>query len=190
MDTFKDFNFDINRFILQLLIPGIFALFPYFLIILNNSESINNYFISNIFMMNAVLIIVSLTVGLLLENVGSVYEVVCLDKSNTIKYPNHEDEWNQYLKLNKENVDKIIAQGYIKKIYNRLKFELSFSFALIIMIVGLFILQFNIHFIESCVNFIIGCIIIPLSISIYTFKEAKSSTILLILNRKRILEVV
>jgi hypothetical protein len=190
MDTFKDFKFDINRFILQLLIPGIIASFPYFIIIINNTESIQNFFISNIFMLNAVLIIVSLTVGLFLENVGSLYEAYCLDKINNKKYPNHEVEWDQYLKLDKDKVDKIIAQGYIKKIYNRLKFELSFSFALIFMIVGLVILQCNIHFVKSCINFTVGCIIIPLAISIYTFIEAKNSTVLLIENRKRVLVVV
>ncbi len=74
METMKNIKFDLNRILLQLLIPGIFSVLPFFLVFINSSNKYLLYFTKSEGMCTSLLIIVSLTIGLILEDLGSLIE--------------------------------------------------------------------------------------------------------------------
>lgn len=184
MDPLKSINLDINRIIIQLFIPGIFAISPFILLFIDRFkiESQNEGYFSTI------IFILSLTVGLLLEDIGSEIESEIWDKFNKKKYPNHETEWIEYLKLKINENDLIIAQKYLRTILIRMKFELSLGLALVVMIIGISILKHYINFCQSSCQFWWVCVVIPSIIAIYLFYESWHSSKLLIKTRKTILE--
>jgi len=193
MEPLKSIKLDIDRILLQLLIPGIFAGLPFFLIFLNTYPDAMIIFKKSEGMCTTVLFIISITIGLFLEDLGAIIEYR-FDKRNIIKYKRDENrdtenEWHQYLQLNisSEKCD-IVAQRYVRSILIRMKFELSFCVSLIIMSIGLLILNLQISFIDSWFIFIILCILLPLVLSTYLLWEIRNSTRLLIKVRKLILE--
>lgn len=183
MDPLKNISLDVNRIILQLLIPGIFALYPYILLFANR---FNNLSISDGYL-GAIIFILSVSAGLVIEDFASQIESECWDKQNDSKFPERENEWNKYLKFKTLESEMPIAQKYLRTILIRMKFELSFAIALLIMIIGLCILEYYINFCQSCMQFWLVCIILPFSIACYQLYESKQSSILLIKIRKNII---
>lgn len=184
----KNIKFDIDRIILQLLIPGIFAVLPYFLIFINAYDEAKCYFKASEGICTTVLFILSISVGLVLEDIGSLIEFNIWDKINIKKYPKHNEEWERYLKLDLPVNTDLIAQRYLRTVLIRMKFELSFGVALILMMIGLIILNYQIQFISSKITFIIVCIAIPFIISYYILWKSWNSSKLLIKTRKKILD--
>ena len=92
-EILKEIKFDIDRILLQLLIPGLFACLPFFLIFLNGFPNAKIYFEKSDGMTTLCLFILSITVGLILEDIGSVIETKICDRINKKKYCKHEEEW-------------------------------------------------------------------------------------------------
>ena len=187
METLKGLKLDVNRIILELFIPGIFSVLPLFFLFINKFPAAREYFSQSEGMASLTLFIISLTAGLILEDLGSLFEAHVLDTVNLKKYPNHFKEWEEYLELNIPKESELVAQRYLRTILLRMKFEMSFAFSLIIMIVGLTILQVEIRFCESSCSFLIWGIALPFIITIFLLGESKSSSVLLIKTRRKII---
>lgn len=194
METVKYIKFDINRIILQLLIPGIFSATPFYLLFINSFEGAKEYLLKSDAICTTVLFIISLTIGLILEDLGSWIERG-IDNVNKKKYSTAEEgnrdidkEWDAYLKLEMKPESDTVAQRYLRTILIRMKFELSFFVSLLVMIMGLVFLNLKISFLESWCKFSIICIALPLLIAIYLLWEASDSSKLMIKTRKRILD--
>lgn len=140
MEPLKDLKLDVNRIILELFVPGIFSVLPFFILFINKVPPANKYFSNSEGMATLVLFILSITVGLILEDIGSNIELYIWDCINLKKFPNHKNEWEQYLELNIAKNSNLIAQRYLRTILLRMKFELSFGVSLLIMSTGLFLL--------------------------------------------------
>lgn len=186
-DSLKDLRFDINRIVFQLLIPGIFAVLPFFVLFLTKCNEVKIYFKQSELMCFAALFVLSIAAGLILEDIGSLIEKCVWDRINKRRYPEAEDEWERYLKLDLPVDVPLIAERYLRTIVVRMKFELSFSVALFVMIIGIILLRIQTGFISSKCSFCISCIIVPLLLSVYVFWESWNSTKLLINTRKKIL---
>lgn len=185
MDPLKNISLDVNRIILQLFIPGFFAIAPYIVLYSNRF----NYSINCDGYIGTIIFILSLACGLILEDFGSVIESECWDKINIRNNPNCEKEWDEYLKLKVSESEMPIAQKYLRTILIRMKFELSFGIALLIMIVGLCILEYYINFCQTWIQFCLVCILIPLLVACYQLYESQQSSILLIKIRKNIISI-
>ncbi len=190
METIKGLKLDVNRIILELFIPGIFSVLPLFFLFINKFPAAREYFSQSEGMASLTLVILSLTAGLILEDLGSLFEAHILDSINLKKYPNHFKEWEEYLELNIPKESELVAQRYLRTILLRMKFEMSFAFSLIIMIVGLTILQVEIRFCESNCPFIIWCVTLPFFVTIFLIGESKSSSVLLIKTRSKIINSI
>lgn len=186
MEPLKDLKFDVNRIILELFVPGIFSVLPFFILFINKVSSVNKYFSNSDGMATLALFILSITVGLILEDIGSNIEVYILDCINLKKFPNHKIEWDRYLELNIAKNSNLIAQRYLRTILLRMKFELSFGVSLLIMSRGLFLLQNETNFCDKN-NFFFSCLILPVGLSIFMFWESWSSSVLLINTRRKII---
>lgn len=194
METLKGIKLDINRIILQLLIPGIFSATPFYLLFINSFDGAKEYLLKSDGICTTVLFIISLTMGLILEDFGAWVESG-IDSCNKKKYKTKEEsyrdtdqEWDDYLKLEIQNENEIVAQRYLRTILIRMKFELSFFISLLVMILGLFFLNLKITFLDSWIKFILICVILPLAIALYLLIEARDSSRLMIKTRKLILD--
>ena len=163
---------------------------PLFFLFINKFPEARQYFSQSEGMASLTLFILSLTAGLILEDLGSLFEANILDTVNLKKYPNHFKEWEEYLELNIPKESELVAQRYLRTILLRMKFEMSFAFSLIIMIVGLTILQVEIRFCESICSFLMWCVVIPFIITIFLLRESKSSSVLIINTRIKIINSI
>jgi hypothetical protein len=190
MEPLKSIKFDIDRIILQLVIPGLFSALPFFLLFINSHADVKEYFIKSEGICSAAIFIIALTFGLILEDLGSWVEDMIFDFYHR-KYEKEDKrdvnkEWDQYLTLEISDQTDVVAQRYLRTILIRMKFEYSFSISLVVMIIGLVFLNSKIHFLSD--NFILICVVIPILLSGYLMWEAKNSTELLIKIRKLILD--
>ena len=184
----KELKLDIDRIVLQLFIPGFFALLPYSIIFFRKFPDVNNYLSKSDGLTSALIILLAITTGLILEDFGSLIEKEVWDKMNRSKFPNMDLEWNNYLMLELPKESDLVAQRYLRTILIRMKFELSFSISLFIMIIGLTFLYHEIHYVDSFCTFICVSVIFPFLLGLYVLYESKTSSKLMIETRSKILE--
>lgn len=152
MDIASSLKSEIFRPLVSLVIPGFISIFPYLFVTRAYYDGLELFWNKSPYPSMATIFIMALTVGLILEDIGSRIEcywdklinnsiehpILCPTNSST-KCPlkntiSIDDNWNDYLKL--ELKDEIIGQRYLKTILTRMKFELSMGPALFISASG------------------------------------------------------
>jgi uncharacterized RDD family membrane protein YckC len=134
------FKREIFRPFVTLLIPGAVAIIPYILIVMHYQPWLLHLVTKNSGFTLTLLIFLAVAVGLIIEDLGACIESGVLDKFLQKKNSNHMADWDEYLKLTFEK--EPIGQQYLDTIVLRMKFELGFCIALLVLWVGL--LWFNI----------------------------------------------
>lgn len=184
---------EIIRPLITLAIPGGVAIAPYVYLLHTNATVVNlweNHETALIFF----LLVISLAVGLLLEDIGSEIENFffdCVEKN--------DPTWNKYLKKPSYSELKDLGtnqegtyitetnKDYIRSIVLRLKFELGMFIAIVFAIPGLvLIMRFNCQELLDNYNWIIGVIL--LLMPIYLLIESRNSVYLLHERRKNIVK--
>ena len=135
MDIDSAFKSEVFRPIVTLAVPGSIVIGPYILIVKFYFPSVNAFWNDHSSAFVAIVAVVVLAVGLILENLGSMIECDVLDEMIERKDNVHRSKWNEYLKL--EVKDEIIGQRYLRTILTRMKFELSMIPALFFFWCGL-----------------------------------------------------
>lgn len=187
MDKITSLNFSFDRVLLQLVIPGLIAVFPWFLLFIDTHIHAKEYFQHNTNMTIITVIFISLIVGIILENFGGRLEVKVLDEWNRKKDKTYDQIWDQFLQM-KYKSDEPIGQRYLRNILFRMKFELSASIAMIIMALGLTILNSSFPIFSNNFYAILCILIFPVLLSCYFFYEANSSSKILARTRKLLVE--
>ena len=143
MEKISSLNLDFDRVLIQLIIPGLTGVFPFLIIFLNHYHFERDFLYKNLTLFIPLISILSLIMGIVLENIGSYVEVKYYDEKNKKNEkidPNYEDTWKKFLALN-YGAHQPAGHRYLRNILLRMKFELSFGFALIFMAGGLIILD-------------------------------------------------
>jgi hypothetical protein len=187
MEKITSLNFSFDKVLLQLVIPGLIAVFPWFLLFIDTHAHAKQYFQHNTNITIITVVFISLIVGILLENLGGRLEVEVFDKWNKAKDSNYDQTWDQFLQM-KYKGDEPIGQRYLRNILFRMKFELSSCIAVFIMALGLTILNLNFPILSNNLNAICCILILPVSLSCYFFYEAYSSSKILARTRKLLVE--
>ena len=130
MDKLTSLNLSFDRVLIQLVIPGLIAIFPWFIFFLNVHAHAKSYLHSNTNVTILAIIFLSLITGLIIENMGGRLEVWWLDERNKKKYKNYGDIWDKFLLLVYEK-NEPVGQRYLRNILLRMKFELSTAIAMI-----------------------------------------------------------
>lgn len=159
------------------------SVFPFFIIFLNHFPDDKIFLFKNPSLLVTVITILSLIARIILENIGSLVEVRCFDKKNIILFKNYNDTWEKFLMLNYDGKEPS-GHRYVRNILMRMKFELSFGFALIPLGAGLVILDCQHVLVTSFLLKIILFYLIPLLGSIYFLKEAYDSSLVLAKTRQ------
>jgi hypothetical protein len=188
MEKLTSLGLNFDRVLIQLIIPGMVAVFPYFIIYLDNFAEDKNFLLKNPTILVTALTILSLIVGIILENIGSTIEVKWYDKKNEKKFTDYIGTWEKFLKLNYEG-NEPNGHRYLRNILLRMKFELSFGVALMPFAVGLIILDQQHLLISSFKLKIFMLYILPIVGSLYLIiKEAYASSVVLAKTRKLLVE--
>ncbi len=176
MEKISSLNLDFDRVLIQLIIPGLAAFFPWAIIFLNSHHFERDFLFKNLTLLITILSILSLIVGIILENLGSIIEVHFYDKKNGIEFPNYMDIWKEFLCLNYAG-NEPTGHRYLRNILLRMKFELSFGLGLVPMAIGLIVLDSQTLIFNSIIIKILFFYFFPLASSIYLiFIEARSSS--------------
>lgn len=175
MDKQSLFKLDFNKVLIQLITPGLVAIFPYIILYLRFDYNTKFYCFENISILITAITILSLVAGLLIENIGSIVEVLCFDTEHKKKDAKFEDSWERYLQLTFEH--EPLGQEYLRTVLLRMKFELSIGVALISMSIGLIWLDKVHPIFDTPATSAAILFLLPFSLSYYiTFWEAKSSS--------------
>jgi hypothetical protein len=174
MDISNAFKEDVFRAIVITFIPGAFSIAPYIVLAYINNDQVNHIINNNLTGFAIVYSIIAIASGMILEDLGSRIEATMGNmKSNADA--SYDTEWYNYLYTYYK--EKPIIFNYISGVVMRLKFELSFAVALIIMEVGLIIISFeNYH--QYRTEYTIALLFIAILIY-YLLNEAYNSVELL-----------
>jgi hypothetical protein len=187
MSLLNDIQFDVNRIVLGLFIPGVFATAPFMLVFFEFFPDAQLYLYNTEFLLTLFVLCVSITTGFVIEDIASHIELKVYDEINKCKYPKHMEEWDKYLSLKIPRDTELIAQRYLRTILVRMKFELSMAISLIIAFIGLCILNDLTSFTENIINFNYY-LFTYIFIIVFFFYESFQGSRLLIKKRKLILK--
>jgi len=159
MDFLSFVKNEFFRPLVTLIIPGAIAFSTWAALILQRQPSIAEFAIKNDGLIISIFLAISLTVGLLLEDLGACVEIMC-DKQLYKSRPDAKDRWEEYLKL--EIKDELVGQRYLRTLLIRLKFELSILPAFLFSYLGLFCLNYSGNYWSSSALLGIGGILLIL----------------------------
>ncbi len=136
MEKLTSLGLTIDRVLIQLLIPGGLCALPFIMLANDVSPAFNSLLgMDNHVLLVSICTVLSLVTGILLENLGSHFEVDYIDvrlehyENEKKLSPSFTEVWNQFLQLSYEN--EPVGQRYLRNLLVRLKFELSTGIALI-----------------------------------------------------------
>lgn len=177
METkFSSLNLEFDRVLVQLIIPGLTAVVPFLKLFLDNHIEIKQFLSVNLTLSSGIIILLSLVTGLILENIGSWWEVKHYDRKNKVFFNNYEATWESFLCLDYKGKEPS-GHRYIRNMLNRMKFELSFGFSLPISAIGYIIWDvIDPIFINLCVKIFVLYVIPILGFYYFVIFEGYSSS--------------
>jgi hypothetical protein len=141
MDIAPAFKSDVFRSISTLLVPGVVALAPYALLLNHYQPGIVSFADHYGVVYVALYLFAALAAGFVLEDLGSHIEGEVWDELIQRETRCQESDWLAFLTLSPEANKEKVGHRYLRTIILRLKFELSFGLALILLWFGLLLLD-------------------------------------------------
>ena len=135
MDISSAFKSEVFRPTVTVLVPGIVALGPYIAISLHDFPQLRRFWDAHEPTFVAVILLLVLAVGMVLENLGALVEGHLWDGMIQKRTKCQRSDWYKYLSLVLK--DEPIGQRYLRTVTLKLKFELAMIFALPICALGL-----------------------------------------------------
>jgi len=166
-------------------IPGATALIPYLFVLDHYFNGFMEMREGNEIIAFALMTIAIIAVGMVLENIGSVLEVLLWRRVKK-QHPNASTEWYLYLRTAFERDP--VAVGYIADIVMRMKFENSFAPALVLLAGGLAWLA-DVGYIVATIP-ALWCMSVAVVLAIYLGFESYWSARLLVETRAELLKGV
>lgn len=187
MDKLTTLNLTFDRVLIQLIIPGLLACFPFLLLFFELQPDILAFFQSNSTLMATFVILLSLISGIILENFGSRIEVHYYDEKQLKMDDEYLDVWDKFLQLAYDK--EPIGHRYIRNILFRMKFELSVGVSLVFMTIGLGIYNYTHVIFSNLLLNILVVYVLPIMGTLYLiFIEGWQSSKILHATRKLLVE--
>ena len=186
-ELLKEFKFDIDRFILQIFIPGLFAMLPFFILAIDSNEAIKSYFSKSETTMGLLALFISLAIGIIIGSIGSWIELKIYNCILKTMCNINKNEWDIYLEVEIPGNSNLVILKQYKRDLERLRFQVIFMVSILIMTFGLYVLQCNNHYMKTIESFVLCCLILPLLILCYLYFEVKTRIKTLIEYRRLII---
>lgn len=138
MDLVSTFKTEVFRPVVSILIPGATAISTYIYLLFLSFPNEVSGLANHATFSTVVFIIVTISCGMVLEDLGALIESFygwVLARKNL----DYDAEWNQYLLCHFD--PKPIGISYYSSILVRVKFELSFSIAIMFSLIGIMIIN-------------------------------------------------
>jgi hypothetical protein len=181
-EIFAAFGSEVFRPLVTLLLPSAVAISVWCVCIIQRFPPLYRFADANHVEFAFAVVLITLFVGLLLEDLGSRIESTLLDPKLDAK-TDHEHERVWWLYLRTAYKVEPIGQRYLRTIVLRMKFELSTCLALILFTIGLF-------FVNMPVGYALMTCAFTVALSIWLFFEARESHELLDSIRRELLRGV
>lgn len=166
------FKAEVFRPLVVLLIPGALAVFP--LVLLANGEfaDVASFRIANPLIYYFGLFCVAISTGMIIENLGSMIEVLGWDKRlKRLDPKNFDSDWDLYLQTKYEI--EPVGQHYLRTILLRMKFVTHLAIAVLVAVIGSTISHYLREIPSSGHLGLLACAGVPLSL--YMFWESFQS---------------
>lgn len=188
MEKLTSLNLSFDRVVIQLIIPGMIACYPFFILYFHFiPEAFKILLEDEVLSFILVFTFVSLVLGIIIENLGSRIEVRFYDRKQNIPGSDYMKIWDKYLTLAYD--PEPIGQHYLRNILFRMKLELSIGISLIIMVIGLGIYNYYSTIFYSFWQNLLVIYLLPLSTAIYLLvSEGFASSKVLHNTRKLLVE--
>lgn len=185
MDITSGLRSEAFKTITNTIVPGSLATGPYLLIAGHYFSQVALFFNDHPYAFVGIVVVLVLSVGVILEDIGTFVEAEVWDRVILKKDTSHLENWRSYLQLRLGS--DLIAQRYVRKIVAKLKFELSMIPALLVFLFGM--IWFD--RLEQVFTFagLTIFIIVTLVLTFYMIWESHDSAVVLSRTRKLILEV-
>jgi hypothetical protein len=135
MDVSSAFKSEVFRPLATVLLPGAIAIAPYVLLVNFYNPPIERFWHDYPGLFSAITIGAALSVGMILENLGSRIESELWDVLVSKETDCHQEDWYRFLAL--APTQERIGHRYLRTITLRMKFELGFGLALFVMWFGM-----------------------------------------------------
>lgn len=187
MEKLTSLNLSFDRVLMQLVLPGAIAAFPFLSLYFDRQPDVYKVLTQDsITYLVTFCLFISLLVGFGIEGIGSRLEVFRFDKCLKTKFPEFNSTWEKYLQLSYKNDP--IGQRYLRNIVFRMKLELSMALSLICLNLGMICYErYYTVFFDKLLNISI-LHIIPAFASIYLYQEAWASAKVLHNTRKLLVD--
>ena len=164
---------------IQLVTPGLLAAFPFILLFFDARPDVRDFFLQEKGMLVSIIVLVSLVMGIILENIGSHIEVKIYDNKLARSKRDYFETWEKFLMIQYQGQEPI-GHRYLRNILFRMKFELSAGAGLIIMTAGLALYNASHIIFESLLLNITIVYVLPLVTSLYllVFEGWRSAEVL------------
>jgi len=184
MNMTSIFEREVFRPIAITLVPGTIALTPFIFLFHNYFPNVYKILSNQPTITGLLLILISIAVGLILEDVGSLIEVIIW---YFVKESDDDDNnWYKYLRVAFKS--EPIGNKYIGNIVLRMKFENSFAPALVLLCCGIVWLRILDQIKSSCLT--AWLVLVLFLVAIFLIYESYSSAKLLKRLRKELLNGV
>ena len=134
MDLTAPFRPEVFRPIITLIVPGAIASGPFVLVAGHYIPHVDTFWTHHPNAFAVVLTFIVLAVGFVIDDLGTNIEVRTWDRILARRNSTHDEQWNNYLKLQLN--DELVGQRYLRAKFTQLKFELATGIALPIAWVG------------------------------------------------------
>ena len=180
MEKLTSLNLTFDRVFIQMITPGLLASFPFILLFFDVRSDVRDFFLQDskgLLVLSVVMI--SLVMGIILENIGSRIEVNIYDARLARRKKDYFETWEKFLLIQYQGGEPI-GHRYLRNILFRMKFELSAGVGLLIMTAGLAIYNIDHTIFESVFLNISIVYLLPTGTSVYllVFEGWRSAEVL------------
>jgi hypothetical protein len=183
-NVFSAFTNEVFKPLVTLLIPGAIALSPYYVALLWKYPNLRDLVGKNHTETSWILVLVMLSLGLLIEDLGSQIETRFDDQADKSSRGSHMRNWYAYLRT--AFIADPVGRRYIRTLVTHLKFELGLGCSMIFAAIGIVWLGFLGLSVAASAVLFVGAVLTCW----WAFWEAKQTHKLLASNRSNLLDLI
>jgi hypothetical protein len=142
MDLLDAFKSEVFKPLATLVVPGAVAVSPYLVLAVHENPDFTAFWTEHPNYVAGMVAIAALAAGFILEDLGSRLESGVWDELIEMRTGVHAIDWHRYMAKEYEKDRQPVGQDFLLTMLTRLKFELSFAFAIVIAWIGVTLMEF------------------------------------------------
>lgn len=175
MDLLDAFKSEVFKPLATLVVPGAVAVSPYLVLAVYENPGFAPFWNDHPNYVAGMVGISALAAGFILEDLGSRLESGVWDELIEMRTGVHGIDWHRYMAKEYEKDRQPVGQDFLVTMLTRLKFEMSFAFAIVIAWIGVTLMEFIIMPRPWNLSSFVLCSFIAFVAAAYLFVESYGS---------------